>query len=270
MAQEKLPSLRSRLPLHKFLRHLNLLMELFFAPQRQINLASNTLTLIEQEFLHATKVLRHKIGESIHCVDGLGTRYDAVIEAIEKHSLSAKIIGTDVQEQPRTRVSIGISLTKSADRFENFLEKSTELGISEILPMVTERTVSRPNEHKREGKNERWEKIILSACKQSQRYHFPKLHPIQRFADVLKRNDELKLIPYEFSTKQGLPSMIGARVLFLIGPEGGFTPEEVIIAKTHGFKEVSLGKTILRVDTAGIFALSLVRAEELRVANFQS
>lgn len=245
-------------------------MELFFAPQHQIDLSSKTLTLLEQEFLHATKVLRHKVGDTIHCIDGLGTRYDAVVETIEKNSLTAKIIGTDVQEQPKTHVSIAISLTKTADRFENFLEKSTELGISEILPMVTARTVSRPNEHKREGKNERWEKIILSACKQSQRYHLPKLHPIQHFADVLKRDDDLKLIPYEFSTKQGLPSMIETRVLFLIGPEGGFTPEEVIVAKTHGFKEISLGKTILRVDTAGIFALSLVRAEELRAVDFQA
>ncbi|MGQ9804461.1 MAG: RsmE family RNA methyltransferase [Chlorobiales bacterium] len=245
-------------------------MELFFAPQHQIDLSSKTLTLFKQEFLHATKVLRHKVGDTIHCIDGLGTRYDAVVETIEKNSLTAKIIGTDVQEQPKTHVSIAISLTKTVDRFETFLEKSTELGISEILPMVTARTVSRPNEHKREGKNERWEKIILSACKQSQRYHLPKLHPIQGFADVLKRDDDLKLIPYEFSTKQGLPSMIETRVLFLIGPEGGFTPEEVIIAKTHGFKEISLGKTILRVDTAGIFALSLVRAEELRAVDFQA
>ncbi len=244
-------------------------MELFFVAQHQINLVSKTLVLSGQEFLHATKVLRHKVGDTIHCIDGLGTRYDAVIEKIDKEALTAKITGKEVQELPRTHVSIAISLTKTSDRFENFLEKSTELGISEILPMITQRTISRPNEHKREGKNERWEKIILSACKQSQRYHFPKLHPIQEFHDVLKRTDELKLIPYEFSTKQGLPSMIGKRVLFLIGPEGGFTPEEVIIAKTHGFKEISLGKTILRVDTAGIFALSLVRAEELRAVEFQ-
>jgi len=245
-------------------------MELFFAPKSQINFDSNTLTLSEQEFLHATKVLRHKVGDLIHCIDGIGTRYDAVIETIDKHSLSAKITGTETQELPKTRVSIAISLTKTSDRFENFLEKSVELGISEILPMMTQRTVSRPSTHKREGKNERWEKIILSACKQSQRYHLPTLHPIQRFADVMKRTDELKLIPYEFSTKQGLPSMINQRMLFLIGPEGGFTPEEVIIAKTHGFKEISFGKTILRVDTAGIFALSLVRAEELRSVPFQS
>ena len=245
-------------------------MELFFAPPSQINLDSNTLTLPEQEFLHATKVLRHKVGDTIHCINGKGTRYDAIIETIDKTSLTAKIISTHIQEPPQTRVSIAISLTKTSDRFENFLEKSTELGISEILPMITQRTVSRPDEQRRNGKNERWEKIILSACKQSQRYHLPTLHPIQRFADVLKRDDELKLIPYEFSTKQGLPSMLGKRVLFLIGPEGGFTPEEVIIAKTHGFKEISLGKTILRVDTAGIFALSLVRAEELRAVEFHS
>jgi 16S rRNA (uracil1498-N3)-methyltransferase len=245
-------------------------MELFFAPPSQINLDSNTLTLSEQEFLHATKVLRHKIGNKIHCINGKGTRYDAIIEAVDKTSLTAKIIGSDIQEPPQTHVSIAISLTKTSDRFENFLEKSTELGISEILPMITQRTISRPGEHRRNGKNERWEKIILSACKQSQRYHLPILHPVQGFVDVLKRDDELKIIPYEFSTKQGLPSMIGKRVLFLIGPEGGFTPEEVIIAKTHGFKEVSLGRTILRVDTAGIFALSLVRAEELRAVDFQS
>ncbi len=244
-------------------------MELFFAPAHQIDVASKTFTISEQEFLHATKVLRHKVGDVIHCIDGLGMRYDGVIETISKDSLVAKITGMEMQYPAKTRVSIAISLTKVADRFEHFLEKSTELGISEIIPMITQRTVSRPSMHKREGKNERWEKIILSACKQSQRYQFPKLHTIQYFADVLKRRDALKLIAYEFSTKPGLPSMLAESVLFLIGPEGGFTPEEVLIAKTHGFKEISFGKTILRVDTAGIFALSLVRAEELRAVDFQ-
>ncbi|MDW8436451.1 MAG: RsmE family RNA methyltransferase [Chloroherpetonaceae bacterium] len=239
-------------------------MELFYAPPAQINLEANSLSLSEQEFLHATKVLRYKIGDVIHCIDGLGTRYDATIETIEKEFLTAKILSRETEAEPKTRVSVAISLTKTHDRFENFLEKATELGVSEILPMISERTISRPDERGRENKNERWEKIILAACKQSQRYRLPILHPIQRFADVMKRNDKLKLIPYELSTKQGLPSMLCESVLFVIGPEGGFTVEEVIIAKTCGFKEISFGKTILRVDTAGVFAVSLVRAEELR------
>lgn len=243
-------------------------MELFYAPPARINLDSNSLTLSDQEFLHATKVLRHKVGDVIHCIDGLGARYDATIEAIESDFLVASIFSKEIESPPKTRVSVAISLTKTSDRFENFLEKATELGVSEILPMISERTVSRPDERKREGKNERWERIILAACKQSQRYRLPILHPIQRFADIMKRDDELKLIPYELSTKQGLPSMLRESVLFVIGPEGGFTVEEVIIAKTSGFKEISFGKTILRVDTAGIFALSLVRAEELRQAAY--
>lgn len=241
-------------------------MELFYAPPSQINLAENLITLSDQEFLHATKALRHKEGDRIHCIDGIGARYQGIILQIFKNHLVAQLTERTFQTQEPTHVSIAISLTKSADRFEFFLEKATELGISEILPMITERTVSRPSDRKRDGKSERWEKIILAATKQSQRFWLPKLHPIQSFAEVMRRKDDLKLIPYELSNAQGFPDLKGKRVLFVIGGEGGFTPEEVIIAKTHGFREISFGKTILRVDTAGIFAVSMARIAELSSA----
>lgn len=237
-------------------------MDLFYAPPEAIS--GNMLTLVGEEKHHAVTVLRKKPGETLYCIDGEGTCYTSRIIEISKTALKAQIEAKEYEPEPRTHITIAISLTKTSDRFENFLEKATELGVSEIIPMLTARTVSRPREDQYQSKLERWRKIVLAAAKQSQRYRLPKVHPITPFNEVLKRPDELRVLPYEFSRKKIALSFVGKRVLFVIGSEGGFTPEEVEAALQAGFEEISLGRTILRVDTAGIFVAAMVRAEELR------
>ncbi len=237
-------------------------MDLFYAPSEHIS--SDLLTLTADEYHHAVHVLRKKVGDLLYCIDGNGHCYTTRITAVTKTSLTAKIEHVETQPPPKSHITVAISLTKTNDRFENFLEKATELGVSEIIPMLTARTVSRPREAQYAHKLARWQKIVLAATKQSQRYYLPKVHPITAFEEVLRRTDELRVIPYEFSRQRLTVSFAGKQVLFVIGSEGGFTPEEVEAAHQTGFVEISLGETILRVDTAGIFVIAMVRAEELR------
>ncbi|NTV46249.1 MAG: 16S rRNA (uracil(1498)-N(3))-methyltransferase [Chlorobiales bacterium] len=238
-------------------------MELFYTPPETVNLASKQIILSGQEVRHIAKVLRKKVGDELHCTDGVGSLLHTVIEEIDGNKLLAKIMETRFEPEPETQVTVAISLMKAADRFEFFLEKATELGITEIIPMITERTVSRPSEKQHEAKHERWSKIVHSACKQSQRLRFPTLHQITPYKKVLERDDDLKLIPYELSEEQPKVSFAGKRVLFLIGGEGGFSEKEVIAAKSAGFREMTIGSTILRAETAGIFVVGMVRAETL-------
>lgn len=237
-------------------------MDLFYALPEHIT--PETLTLIGDEYHHAITVLRKKVGDALYCIDGEGKRYATRITAIQKFALVAKIENVEIETPPLSRIAVAISLTKTNDRFENFLEKATELGVSEIIPMLTARTVSRPKAEQQRNKLARWRKILLAATKQSQRYRIPKLHAITPFEEVLKRTDDLRVLPYEFSRQKIAVEFAGKSVLFVIGSEGGFTPEEVEAAHRAGFVEISLGETILRVDTAGIFVVAMVRAEELR------
>jgi 16S rRNA (uracil1498-N3)-methyltransferase len=239
-------------------------MELFYAPPDTYNAQTHSLALSGDDAHHAVTVLRKKVGDELRCIDGTGRCFVSTVSEVSKGTLYLAVREILVEPPPKTHLSVAISLTKTPERFENFLEKSTELGVSEIIPMITTRTVSRPKPAQFQAKHARWQKILISACKQSQRFRFPHLHTVTHFADVLKRTDDVKVIPYEFSKEPIRLSFAGKRVLFVIGGEGGFTPEEVDAARRAGFQEISLGETILRVDTAGLFVVSMVRAEELR------
>jgi 16S rRNA (uracil1498-N3)-methyltransferase len=238
-------------------------MELFYTPPETINLANKQILISGQEVHHIAKVLRKKVGDTLYCTDGIGSLFHTVIEEIDQNHLRAQIRDTKFEQEPETRVTVAISLMKAADRFEFFLEKATELGVAEIIPMITERTVSRPSEKQHEAKHERWMKIVHAACKQSQRLRFPSLQKITPYKKVLERDDDLKLIPYELSAEHPNLSFKGKRVLFVIGGEGGFSEKEVLAAKNTGFREMTIGGTILRAETAGIFVVSMVRAEAL-------
>jgi len=238
-------------------------MELFFVAESQINLAEHRIELTDQEFHHIVRVVRKKAGETIWLTDGQGSCFECVMESVGKKSAELSIVNCEKQPEPSTKITVAISLLKAAERFEFFLEKATELGASEILPMITHRTVSRPAEKQYEKKHERWEKIVLAATKQSRQMWFPKLHKIQSFDSVLQRSAQIKLIAYENSEQNPAPAFSGKDILFLIGGEGGFTEAEVLAAKHAGFQEMTLGASVLRAETAGIFAVALVRSQLL-------
>ena len=238
-------------------------MDLFYTPSNRIDLAEGTLSVEGEEFFHITKVLRKKEGEVVHLTDGEGLSITAHITTIERGILTAAIIATEEVAPPPTRVTVAISLLKSSQRFDFFLEKATELGVAAIVPMITVRTVSLPKEGRVDNKLQRWKKVLVSASRQTKRYHLPSIARPVMFDDVLGLEGyDLKLLPYESSGIQpDRASFTGKNVLFMIGGEGGFTEEEVGRARKAGFSEISFGHSILRAETAGVFAVAMVRSQ---------
>ncbi|MDX2130169.1 MAG: RsmE family RNA methyltransferase [Chloroherpetonaceae bacterium] len=242
-------------------------MDIFFAPPEFCFINERRILLDEDESRHAVDVLRKKVGDEIICTNGRGSRFYCTIEEIRKHSLSASIVQIEEEPENTTKVSIAMSTLRVPDRFEFFLEKVTELGVTEIIPMLLERSVSRPKESKQQGKHERWERLIISAGKQSRRFHFPRLHPLTTLSQAIEMSqlaDHRLFFDENHEGTSLLPqSFTNQHTFFIIGGEGGFSVEERSQILNSGFAPISLGKEILRAETAGIFAASLAKASEL-------
>ncbi len=241
-------------------------MELFYTSPENITLDAARLVIDGDEFHHLGRVLRKKKGDLILVTDGNGSRCEVRIVDIGKKSLEGEILDHSVVERPDTGVTVALSLLKAPQRFELFLEKATELGVSAIIPMITARTVSQPTSERVQGRLSRWRTIVLSAARQSKRYYLPNLLEPLSFRQVTAiEGYDLKVIPYEGSDEAPEVQCAGKNTLFMIGGEGGFTEKEVVDAREAGFREISFGKTILRAETAGIFAVAFVRTQLLGV-----
>ena len=205
---------------------------------------------------HCIQVLRMKPGEIIALTDGKGTRYDAVIVSADKKQTVVALSNKQKTEHPFPATSIAISFVKNAARMEWFLEKATEIGVSAIYPLIATRT-ERTN-----FKAERWENIMISAMLQSQQVWKPQLYQPVFFNNLLDDTFEgIKLIAHcEDGVKNTIAEIPNGQSQFiLIGPEGDFTPDEIRQATAKGFQPVSLGKTRLRTETAGIVAAVLLQ-----------
>jgi 16S rRNA (uracil1498-N3)-methyltransferase len=223
-------------------------MALFYVP----NFASGSV-LPEEESQHAVKVLRLQIGSEINIVDGVGGFYLARITNPHPKHCGFEIIETQAEYGKRDyRLHIAIAPTKNIERLEWFIEKATEIGIDEITPFVC-----RFSERKM-IKEERLEKIIVSAAKQSLKAYFPTLNPLCTFEELMKKHKaSQKFIAHCYEEdKKLLQNEIqkSSDVLILIGPEGDFSKEEVQHAIALGFIPVSLGDSRLRTETAGVVA----------------
>ncbi len=217
------------------------------------------LKLSKEEAHHALKVLRLSKGQPINVTDGKGILVNAEIEEINKQGLTFSIIKRTQQPSPSKNIHIAIAPTKSNERIEFFIEKAVEIGISEITPILSS------NSERKVIKPERWQKIIVSAAKQSGNLHFPKLNDMVSFSSFIgqsHKNESAHFIAHcdEDDDKYLLINSIGdsKNICILIGPEGDFTSEEINLAKENNFKPVSLGKTRLRTETAGIVACHTV------------
>ena len=224
------------------------------------------LSLMVMNFIILGGFCEKKKGDLILVTDGNGSRCEVRIVDIGKKSLEGEILDHSVVERPDTGVTVALSLLKAPQRFELFLEKATELGVSAIIPMITARTVSQPTSERVQGRLSRWRTIVLSAARQSKRYYLPNLLEPLSFRQVTAiEGYDLKVIPYEGSDEAPEVQCAGKNTLFMIGGEGGFTEKEVVDAREAGFREISFGKTILRAETAGIFAVAFVRTQLLGV-----
>lgn len=224
-------------------------MHLFYTP----DISQQTYTLNEIESKHCIKVLRLNTDDQIELIDGKGNFYQAKITDPNPKKCTVEIINTIKEFGKRNHyLHIAIAPTKNIDRFEWFLEKATEIGIDEITPILcdhSERKVIKPD---------RLEKIIVSAVKQSIKAYKPKLNDLTKLSDLLNQDfNGAKYIAHcEDYEKQALKLKYKANTnaLILIGPEGDFSSNEIELAKQNNYLEISLGKSRLRTETAGVVA----------------
>lgn len=228
-----------------------------------------TITVEGENYNHIKNVLRLKKDDSIVICDGLGTDYSGYIEDFGQGIVKVKIIKTERNKtEPPVKVTLYQGLPK-ADKMEYIIQKSVELGIARIVPVITGRTIVKLDGAKdSEKKTSRWQKIASEAAKQCNRGIIPSVELPITFKVALNSVKEsgFNLIPYENEQEVTLSSSLtkasGNRdISFFIGPEGGFTEEEVDMAKKSGVISVSLGPRILRTETAGISLLSIIMYE---------
>lgn len=228
-------------------------MQLFYTPDITLPL----YTLSEQESKHCVRVLRKTEGDTLHLTDGRGNMYTArVVDANPKHC-SIEVFETIEQcEKLNYNLTMAVAPTKNIERFEWFLEKATEIGIDGFIAMNCRHSERRVIKYDRELK------VITSAVKQSLKSYHPSLSDMISFKEVIKMPfDGIKLIAHcgeTIESRQFISELVnkGDKVLILIGPEGDFSPEEVVMAVKAGFKEISLGKSRLRTETAALVAVS--------------
>lgn len=215
-----------------------------------------TARLMGSEAIHCRQALRKNTGDLIHVTDGKGASYLGKITKSGKKEIEVEILNAiEVDKKRAYKIHIGIAPTKNISRFEWFLEKASEFGIDEITPLLCKRS------ERKILKEERLTKILISAMKQSLKSELPILNPLTKFSDFLGKdfNGQCFIAHLEEDPELLIKSYAqGSDVIILIGPEGDFTPEEIIEAKDQGFKSTSLGDYRLRTETAGISAVQAV------------
>ena len=221
------------------------------------DLSGSSVKLNIEESKHCIKVLRLRKGDHVLLLDGKGSIFEAVIQIPDSKSCLVEILKEERHQNSRSyHLTIAIAPTKNMDRFEWFIEKSTEIGIDRIIPLICQHS------ERKEVKPERLEKILISAMKQSGQTFLPELTKQSTFKDLINKPFEGdKMIAYcEAGSKKELQKSItpGKNVLILIGPEGDFDSEEIHLAIEKGFVPVSLGESRLRTETAGIVACHTV------------
>ncbi len=219
------------------------------------------IVLNEDTSKHVVQVLRKKPGEKLNLTDGKGNLITAEIVDDHKRKCEVKIFDSRFTTQDSRHITIAISLLKNSNRFEWFLEKATEIGIHEIIPLICERT------EKQKFREDRMKNILTSAMLQSQQCWLPVLHnPIDY--NLIFRQEEIIQSSQKFiahcieEQKRNLVDLVNETLpsqIILIGPEGDFTKEEVELAVHNHFDAVSLGDTRLRSETAGVVAATLVK-----------
>lgn len=222
------------------------------------DIAADVVTLDEDTSKHVVQVLRKKIGDEILLTDGRGTKATATITDDNRKRCSVRLRGREREEEPQPRVCIAISLVKNASRFEWFLEKATEIGVREIIPLLCERT------EKEKFRHDRLNNILVSAMLQSQQCWLPVLHEPMEFGKVVKQSGYTHkfighCLPEERVSLAQQSNDLHGSSMILIGPEGDFTKEEIEEALQGGVTAVMLGDTRLRTETAGIVAATLLR-----------
>ena len=239
-------------------------MEIFYARESD----GKTVFLDQEESAHCVKVLRHRTGDEITVVDGLGTMMRCRLADDSPKGASAEVVETfqDWGGHPYS-LTMAVCPTKNNDRFEWFVEKATEVGVDKIVPVIGERS------ERRVFKPERSRKIALSAMKQSLKARLPIVaEPVSVKDFINESTDGIKIICYCFegeTLRRSIGDVLaeaaeGANITIMIGPEGDFSPEEARLAVENGYIPVHLGPSRLRTETAAVTATTAVYLHYLK------
>ena len=241
-------------------------MQRFFVEPHQIDEEAHQIHITGSDVNHISNVLRMKTGEELWISDGSKYEYRCTIESFEPDEVLLHIVYSQEPEyELPCRIYLFQGLPK-ADKMELIIQKAVELGAYEIIPVETKRCVVKLDGRKSATKTARWQQIAESAAKQSKRMLIPNVHEVLTFREALKYAEsmDVRLVPYELArgmqeTKEILAGIEpGQSVGIFIGPEGGFEEKEIEAAIEGGAKPITLGRRILRTETAGLAILSVL------------
>ena len=232
---------------------------------------TDEVTISGSDANHLARSLRAKRGDKITAVDGTGNC--AILELInfDKETIKAKRIGELQKIVVEKKIVLADCLPKQ-NRFDNIIEKATELGVEKIIPLISERTIARPGGNRAQNKIERWQRIAKEAAEQCARDTIPEIETLRELDDWLKEipppdEETLFLFCWELEQNTTVREVLSLNkdknIIVLIGPEGGFSEREVSGIKSAGGVSVSLGKRILKTDTAAISVLAMINYESM-------
>lgn len=232
----------------------------FFVTKEQVK---EHIEIVGEDAKHIKTVLRKKEGEELIVCDGEGVDYVCSISCFEENKIIADIIDKQLcQAEPPIKITLFQGLPK-ADKMELIIQKCVELGIDTIVPVATERSIVKLDK-KEYKKIERWQKIAEAAAKQSGRGKIPQIGNVLTFEQALQYSKKLdkSIIPYEKEQKRNLKEFIkkfqGKSIGVFIGAEGGFSEQEIKKAIEHNVQPITLGKRILRTETAGMITVAIL------------
>lgn len=242
-------------------------MHQFFVAPEQININDKSVIILGADVNHVKNVLRMKPGEEISVSNGRdGREYRCGIRSVEEDRIVCELrfVKEDKVELP-SRVYLFQALPK-ADKMELIVQKAVELGVYKIIPVAAKRCIVKLDDKKAVSRIQRWQAIAESAAKQSKRAVIPEVTRVSDFAEAVREASamDVRLIPYELAedmakTKERMGSLQpGQEIAVFIGPEGGFEESEIALAMAGGVEPITLGKRILRTETAGLTVLSWI------------
>lgn len=241
-------------------------MHQFFVDREQIG--TEYITITGEDVKHIKNVLRMKEGEEVRISDGAGGDFFCTIEKVTSEEVLAKILPKEAGNTELPNRIFLFQAVPKGERMEYVIQKAVELGVYEIIPVEMKYCVVRLDDKKKEKKRERWQAIAKSAAKQAKRSRIPEIHPVMSYDKAVEyaKNCQLFLVPYENErgmkgTREVLKKIEpGMDISVMIGPEGGFSEEEIEMVREE-MEVLSLGKRILRTDTAAITVMSMLMLE---------
>lgn len=240
-------------------------MSRFYAPKE--NIKGNLIYIDGREARHILNVMRLGLNDKVTVFDGTGKEYVGFIKQVKPKSLTVEIVETKIPKHEKLPdITLAQSIPKK-QKMDYIVEKATELGVSAIIPVITERAAVKPDENKESGRVERWQKIAQEASKQCGRTDIPEIHNIEKFYNVIDSLDGYDapllacLYPRSLPLKEVISGIGNGKIIVFIGPEGDFTPEEIVMAEEANCRFVSLGQRVLKSDTAGLYVLSVLNYE---------